>query len=163
MLLDLAVGERTSTPASRASSITRRSAAPVISAFACVKTVTRPHGSALRAAASRSSAPPARPGSASHTKVSRLPAGPGRPEERVAEHRQAELGARELAHRDQRRAPVVGRAHDAALPHALAAHLELRLDHRQQVEARRRGAATTAGSTLVSEMNDTSATIRSGA
>jgi hypothetical protein len=38
-------------------------------------------GSALRAAASRSSTAPARPASASQTKLSRFPAGPGSPED----------------------------------------------------------------------------------
>ncbi len=38
------------------------------------------NGSATEAAASRSATEPSRPDSASHTKVSRLPFGPGRPE-----------------------------------------------------------------------------------
>jgi len=62
------------------------------------------------------------------------------------------------ARRDDRRA-----AHDAALAHPVAAHLELRLDHRQRIEALGRQQASTAGRTFVSEMNDTSATTRSGA
>ncbi len=106
-----------------------------------VKTVRRLRdGSALRAAASRSSSAPSRPASAIQTKRLAVPGRAGQPGGREAEHRQAELRARELADGDQRRAPVVGRAHHAALAHALAAHLELGLDHREQVEARRRGA-----------------------
>ena len=42
---------------------------------------SRGHGSALRAAASRSSTPPSRPASARWAKLSRLPAGPGSPDE----------------------------------------------------------------------------------
>ena len=75
---------------------------------------------------------------------------------------QPELLARVRGHRHERRAAVVRRAHHAALADALAPDLELRLDQGQAVEARRR-AASTAGSTLVSEMKETSATIRSGA
>ena len=94
----------------------------------------RAQGSALRAACSRSSCAPARPASASHTKLSRLPAGPGQPGGGEAEHRQPELLAREAAHLDQRSPPVVGRAHHAAAAHALAADLELGLDQGEQVE-----------------------------
>ena len=55
---------------------------------------------------------------------------------REAEHRGA-VRAGAAADGDERRAAIVGRAHDAALAHPLAPDLELRLDHGQRVEALR--------------------------
>ena len=93
------------------------------------------HGSTSRAAASTSASARPRPGSAIQTNVSRLPAGPGRPDEREARGRDTPSSRGRSPTADQRRAAVVGGAHHPALAHALAADLELRLDQRQAVEA----------------------------
>ena len=67
-----------------------------------------------------------------------------------------------LAHREQRRAPVVGERTTPPLPTRSrpTSNWGLTMASRSKRGA---AAATTAGSTLVSEMNETSATIRSGA
>ena len=78
---------------------------------------------------------PSRPGSASQTNVSWLPAGPGRPEDAKPSTAAPSDSRGPRRHVDQRLAPVVGRPHDAALPHPLAPDLELGLDHRQAVPA----------------------------
>ena len=118
-------------------------------------------GSALSAAASRSSTAPARPGSAIQTNVSRFPAGPGSPEgakpitDAPARSRAKPATATSAARRSPASAPrrpsppARGRPRTAASPSQAG-----------RSAARRR--ATTAGSTLVSEMKERSATIRSG-
>ena len=137
-------GTRTSTPASTARSITRSRAAAVCAGLRRVKTVIEPrwlHGSAFRAAASKSCVAPSRPASASHTKLSRLPAGPGRPDGGVARARlrpSSSTAKRPTA--TQRGAARVGRPDDSPSTHLVAAGLELRLDQGEAVEARR-GAA----------------------
>ena len=78
----------------------------------------------------------ARPASARQTNVSRLPFGPGSPEEWKPSTADAER-RRGLADEDQGFAAVARVAHDAALADPAAAELELRLDHRQGVEAGR--------------------------
>ena len=77
---------------------------------------------------------PRAPPSPSHTNVSRLPAGPGQARGGEAQHRGAQL-LRAGRHGAQRGAPRLGVAHHAAAAHVLAAGLELRLDHRERVEA----------------------------
>ena len=115
------------------------------------------HGSTARAAARGPRPRPARPASASHTNVSRLPAGPGSPED--AKPSTAAPAAARPRDRHDRLAPQRRIAHHAALADPLAPDLELRLDHHQRVERARPRSASTAGSTFASEMNETSATI----
>ena len=95
------------------------------------------HDDGLHASTSASrastSTPPRAP-SPSHTNVSRLPAGPGSPEE-AKPSTAAPSSTRAGGHRADRGPPRLGVAHHAAAAHVLAPGLELRLDHRQRVEA----------------------------
>ena len=91
---------------------------------------------------------PARPASASQTNVSRLPFGPGQPGRTRSPARPRPSSRRGARDGHERLAPVGRLAHDAALADALAADLELRLDHRERVEARRRRRPAAPGSTL---------------
>ena len=93
-------------------------------------------GSASRAAATRSCTP-SRAASVHHTKLSRLPAGPGSPEEQYPWTLMPGL-QRRLTRRHQRLEAVGRVAHHAALADAVAADLELRLHEREQVEPRGR-------------------------
>ena len=82
---------------------------------------------------------PPRPPPPHQTKVSRLPFGPGRPEEakpRIGEARARGPPAATARIASRRSAGVA----DDALADPLAAELELRLDHRQQLAARREAA-----------------------
>ena len=90
--------------------------------------------SASRAAVIRSSTPP-RSASVHHMKLSRLPAGPGRPEEQYRWTLSPSATCR-LSRGDQRLEPVLGLPHHAPLAHAPAPELELRLDESEHVEAR---------------------------
>ena len=69
-------------------------------------------------------------------KLSRLPAGPGRPEEQYRWTPSPTARAASPAEH-QRLQPVVGVPHDPTLPHPAAPQFELRLHQREQVEARR--------------------------
>ena len=135
-----------STPASRRQlDAAVASAGAVSSGRRCVKTVTSAtgaHGSTSRAAGlqrPRRAPARARPRRAS-TNVSRLPFGPGQARGREAEHRRAERRAPPRPTATSAAAAGAGVAHHAALADPLAADLELRLDQRQAVEARRRAA-----------------------
>ena len=90
--------------------------------------LTRPPPPGRRRGPRSRPAGPARPATVN---VSRLPAGPGRPDDAkpITAPR-----ARRPATRGDRRAPRRGVPHHAALPDVPAAHLELRLDHHQAVE-----------------------------
>ena len=105
---------------------------------------------------------PGRAASAIQTKLSRLPAGPGRPEEAKPSTDVAERAGEALAGGRERGAPVGGVADHAALADAPPPDLELRLDESQAVEPLGGAPPSTAGSTLASEMKETSTTTRSG-
>ena len=74
------------------------------------------------------------PSRAHQTKVSMLPFGPGSPDGAKPRTREAEAAGR-LGDAEDRLAAVAGVADDAPAD-PLAAELELRLDHRQQLAAR---------------------------
>ncbi len=123
---------RSTTPARRAAAISSRRATAV-----SVDAAVGEHGGGLHAstpssAATTSVSAPARPSSANHTNVSRLPAGPGRPDgAKPCTERRAGGDGRD------RLAAELHVAHHAALADTLPPHLELRLDHRQAVVPRR--------------------------
>ena len=95
-----------------------------------------PSGSTLSSSASRS---PAGPPRSNQTKVSRLPFGPGSPDEASPTDNQP-LVLSGGGDRADRVAAVGGLADHPAAPDALGPELELRLDHRQQVEPLARAA-----------------------
>jgi hypothetical protein len=97
---------------------------------------------------------------AAQTKVSRLPFGPGSPEEARPRTTSPSDSAApgDLA---DRLSAVGGVADDSGLPHLLLAELELRLDEPEQVELLR-AVATIEGISIASEMKETSAVITSG-
>ena len=109
-------------------------------------------------AASRSATPS--PSPPHQTKVSRLPFGPGSPEE--AKPRTGRPSSLGRAGDGEDRLAAVGGVADDAPADPLAAELELRLDHRQDLAPGARGSAATAGRILVSEMKETSTVARSG-
>ena len=121
-------------PARRAAPISSRSASLEPSIRRWVMTATLIPATSASAAPTSASAP-ARPPSASHTNVSRLPLA-------LRARRGRSRGRRRRARprtRRRRRAlpPRLGLAHHPAAADARAADLELRLDHRERVVARR--------------------------
>ena len=92
----------------------------------------------------------------------RCPRGPGQAGRRVAEHRVAVLG-RPLADGDERRAPILRRADDAALPDPLAARPRTAASRARGSPTSRPQRRAGAAAPCVSEMNERSATTRSGA
>ena len=110
-----------------------------------------------RAAHGRAAAAPRR----SQRKYSTLPAGPGQRAGGHAGDAQPVLLVRRRRHRRDRGGPQLRLPDHAAGAQRLAAHLELRLDHRHQVGVRAPRPRPAPGSTRRSEMKDRSATTRS--
>ena len=143
----------------------RRSAPPVSAGREWLWTMIAPGFTARppRAAASRSApAAPGRPASASQTKLSRLPAGPGRPEEaKPSTSAPVSACTRPATETSAARRSAAERT-TPPRPTRSRPTSNWGLTSAMQSKA---GAAqpSTAGRTLVSEMNDTSATTRSGA
>src|SRR3954468_16425216 len=118
-------------------------------------------GSASSAAASRSSTRPARPASASHTNVSRLPLGPGSPlEAKPSTEQPSDAPHAATSTRAARR--TAGSRTTPPLPTSSrpASNCGLTM---HSASKRSAAHASTAGSTLRSEMNETSQTMTSGA
>ena len=109
----------------------------------------------------RRPAHPARPGSASQTNDSRLPLGPGSPEDaKPSTERRSRRGSRAPRRRARAtRSPASRTTPPLPIRSRPTSNCGLTM---ASASKRSAAQASTAGSTLVSEMNDTSATIRSG-
>ena len=129
-----AAGTSTSTPRSRASASSRPTHSPVCSGYWCVNSVMRSGFFTAPPAAPRPRPNPRRraPALGEPDEALLVPRRARQPGGGVAEHG-VPLRGGPLTDRDERRPPVVRRAHDAALPHLLAPDLELRLDQREAV------------------------------
>ena len=154
-------------PARSAAAVAAASALAVCSGWVCVRPRPRSRGRSrtltVRLVDRRLERRRVRsPRRRSQMKVSRLPFGPGRPGRgEAARPRGRSLGRGRATSTQRPRGARRRRTTPPADPPA--AELELRLDHARASRRPARGSATSAGSTLASEMNETSTVTRLGA